>query len=186
MAVPVLRRRFTVDEYHRMAEAGILAEDDRVELIEGEIVEMSPIGSRHAACVKRMTSLFYRQVGQKAIVSVQDPIRLTERSEPQPDLALLRLRPDFYAKAHPGPEDILLVVEVAETSPDYDRTVKLPLYAQARIPEVWLVDLAGEGVEVYRTPTPQGYREVQHARRGQRLIPQAFPDVDLTVDEVFG
>jgi hypothetical protein len=186
MAVLLLRRRFTVDEYHRMAEAGILAEDDRVELIEGEIVEMSPIGSRHAACVKRMTSLFYRQVGQKAIVSVQDSIRLTGHSEPQPDLALLKPRPDFYAKAHPGPEDVLLVVEVAETSPDYDRTVKVPLYARSGVPEVWLVDLAGEGVEVYRQPSPQGYREVRQARRGQRLTPEAFPDVELAVDDVLG
>ena len=186
MAVPLLRRRFTVDEYHRMAEAGILTEDDRVELIEGEIVDMSPIGSRHAACVKRMTSFFYRQVGQKAIVSVQDPIRLTERSEPQPDVALLRPRPDFYTQAHPGSEDVLLVVEVAETSPDYDRTVKVPLYARSGIPEVWLVDLAGEGVEVYRTPTPQGYREVRHVRRGQCLAPEAFPDLDLAVDDILG
>lgn len=184
MAVPLLRRRFTVHEYHQMAEAGILTEDDRVELIEGEIVDMAPIGSQHAASVARLTVLFSRVQG-RGIVWVQNPIRLGEHSEPQPDLTLLKPRADFYAKAHPGPEDVLLVVEVSDTSAEYDREVKLPLYAQAGIPEVWLVDLATEGVEVYRTPTPQGYREARQLRRDQRLAPQAFPTLDLAVDDLF-
>src|SRR5919106_2349460 len=116
MSVQVLRRRFTVDEYYRMAEAGILHEDDRIELIEGEIVEMSPIGSRHAACVKRLIGLFSRQVGpESATLGVQDPIHLGEYSEPQPDIALIHPRPDFYVSAHPGPADILLLIEVADT-----------------------------------------------------------------------
>lgn len=177
-------RLFTVDEYHRMAEVGILTEDDRVELIEGEIVEMSPIGSRHVACVNRLTRLFTQEGGEGAIVSVQNPIRLSEYSEPEPDLALLRPRLDFYAEALPGPEDTLLVVEVMETSAEYDRQKKLPLYAQAGIPEVWLVDLAAECIEVYRQPSPGGYEEVQRRCRGERLAPQAFPDVELTVDEI--
>ena len=184
MAIQLQRHLFTVSEYHRMAEAGIFSEDDRVELIEGELVEMTPIGSRHAACVKRLNRLLSQQVGQRALVSVQDPIRLGERSEPQPDLALLRPRADFYAPAHPGVEDALLIVEVAEASVDYDRAVKLLLYARSGIPEVWLVDLAGEAVEVYRRPTPQGSQEVQRLRGGDRLACQTVSDLDLAVDEI--
>lgn len=186
MAVQLQRHRFTASEYHRMAEAGILSEDDRVELIEGELVEMTPIGSRHAACVKRLNQLLSQQVGQHALVSVQDPIRLGERSEPEPDLAVLRPRADFYASAHPGAEDALLVVEVAEASLDYDRAVKLPLYARFGIPEVWLVDLTDEGVEVYRRPTPQGYQEVQRLGRGQRVSSQTVSNLELAVDEILG
>jgi hypothetical protein len=179
-------RLFTVDEYHRMAEAGILSEDERVELIEGEVVEMSPVGSRHVACVNRLTWLLSRRSGDEAIVSVQNPIRLSEYSEPEPDLALLRPRSDFYAEVLPGPADTLLVVEVMETSGEYDREKKLPLYAEAGIPEVWLVDLAGECIEVYRQPGPDGYREVETKRRGEKLAPRTFPDVELAVDEILG
>lgn len=183
MSVQFLRRGFTVEEYHRMGQAGILSEDERVELIEGEIVEMAPIGSRHQACVDRTNRWFSQRVGERALVRVQGPIRLEERSEPQPDLALLRPRPDFYAEAHPGPEDVFLVVEVAETSPDVDREVKVPLYARAGVPEVWLVDLGGECIEIYRNPTARGYQEV---RRGERLAPHALADLDLAVADVLG
>jgi len=186
MAVEVSRRRFTVEEYHRMTEARILTEDDRVELIDGEIVEMTPIGSRHAACVTRLNHLFSAQVGQVALVSVQNPIRLGEHSEPQPDLALLRPRSDFYAQAHPGPGDILLVVEVAEVSAHYDRAIKLPLYAQAGIPEVWLVDLAHDRVEVCRSPEPRGYQEIKQFGRGQRLSPLALSELHLPAEAVLG
>ena len=184
MSMQLLKRRFTVDEYHRMAEAGILSEDDRVELIDGEIVEMVPIGSRHAACVDRLTRLFTSQVGDQAIVRVQSPIRLGRRSEPQPDIALLRPRADFYASAHPGPEDVLLVVEVAETSVEADREVKLSLYGRAGVLEAWLVDLSGEIIEVHRNPSPDGYRSVQQFTRGQTLSPQAFPDLGLLVERI--
>jgi len=184
MPVQVLRRRFTVDEYYRMAEAGILHEDDRVELIEGEIVEMAPIGSRHAACVKRLNSLLSQRVGARALVGVQDPIRLDEHSEPQPDVTILLPRPDFYASVHPGPGDILLAVEVADTSAEYDREVKVPLYARSGIRESWLVDLPAGVVEVYRDPSPQGYRQTQHLKRGDRIALAAFPDFELTIDEL--
>ncbi len=184
MAVRVSRRRFTVDEYRRMLESGILAEDDRVELINGEIVEMAPIGSRHAACVRRLNNLFSRQVGDRAVVGVQDPVRLDEYSEPQPDLTLLRPRPDYYAGGHPGPEDVLLVVEVAETSAEYDRQIKVPLYARAGIREVWLVDLAASAVEVYREPTPEGYRQVRRFGRGETLSPAALPEITVAVDDL--
>src|SRR5919106_6741536 len=116
MSVQVLRRRFTVDEYYRMAEAGILHEDDRVELIEGEIVEMAPIGSNHASHVDPLAQLLFERIGRRAIVRIQSPIHLGEYSEPQPDVTILRSRSDFYVSAHPSPADILLVVEVADTS----------------------------------------------------------------------
>ena len=183
MAIQLVRHRFTAEEYHQMAQAGILHEDDQVELLEGEIVEMAPIGSRHAACVARLTQVFSQRLTGRAIVWVQNPIRLSEHSEPQPDLTLLRPRPDFYATAHPEPEDVLLVVEVAQTSEDYDRDVKIPIYARYGISEVWLVDLAGESVEVNRMPGPEGYREVQRIGRGGHVSSQAFPDVVLAADE---
>ena len=186
MPVQLLRRCFTVKEYHKMAQAGILSEDDRVELIEGEIVEMMPIGSGHAACVNRLNQLLSERVGNLAIVSVQNPIYLGERSEPQPDLALLKPEPGFYATAHPGPEDVLLVVEVAETSPDYDREVEVLLYARAGVPEVWLVDLQGDKIETYRKPSSQGYSQVRRARRGQRVTLETFPALELSVEEILG
>ncbi|GIX47751.1 MAG: hypothetical protein KatS3mg131_1962 [Candidatus Tectimicrobiota bacterium] len=186
MAVQLMKRRFTVAEYHKMAEAGILGEDDRVELIEGEIVAMAPIGSRHAACVDRLNRLFSQRTGERAIVRVQNPVRLGEHSEPQPDVALLRPRPDFYAAEHPGPEDVLLVVEVAETSAAPDRAVKVPLYARFGIPEVWLVDLAAAQVEVYRQPAPQGYQAVETLRRGDTVAPLLLPELSLAVEALLG
>lgn len=183
MPVRLLKRRFTVDEYHRMARAGILSEDDRVELVEGEIVEMAPIGSRHAACVGRLTALF-SAAQTAAIVWVQNSIRLGRRSEPQPDLTLLRPRADFYASGHPGPQDVLLVVEVAETSADADREVKVPLYARAGVLEAWLVDLDRGVVEVHRRPSPERYLEMRRVGRGQSLSVEAFPDLTFSVDEI--
>ncbi len=184
MSVQLARRRFTVDEYHRMAEAGILSEDDRVELIEGEIVHMTAIGGAHLDCVNRLTRLLVTRVGARADVSVQNPVRLDRYSEPQPDLALLQPRP--YAPGLPGPRDVFLLVEVADTSAACDRQVKVPLYARAGITEVWLVNLERKAVEVYRDPAPAGFRSVQTFARGQLVSPFAFPDVVLTVDEVLG
>jgi Uma2 family endonuclease len=186
MDVQVLRRRFTVEEYHRMGASGILTEDDRVDLIEGEVVEIAPIGSRHQACVDRLAELLSIRMVQRAAARVQGPIRLSEHSEPQPDLALLRRRADFYAASHPGPQDILLVMEVADTSADYDREVKLLLYGRSGIPEVWLIDLASESVDVSREPSAEGYRSSQTLRRGHTLSPHTFPDVELAVDALLG
>lgn len=186
MSVQLLRRSFTVDEYHRMAQAGIFSEDDRVELLQGEIVTMAPIGSRHQACVDRLAGILSRLVAGRAIVRVQGPVRLDDHSEPQPDVALLKDRADYYAQAHPRPEDVLLVIEVAETSAEADREVKVPLYARAAIPEVWLVDLSGESIEVFQKASPQGYQEVRRVRRGDRLVPQAFPDLDLAAGGLLG
>jgi len=184
MSIQVLRRLFTVEEYHSMVRAGILGEDDRVELIEGEVEEMTPIGSKHAAAVGRLTRLFAEQTGRRAILWVQNPIRLGERSEPQPDVTLLRPREDFYASGHPEPRDILLVVEIAETSVEYDREIKVLLYARYGILEVWLVNLEDEAIEVYQTPSPEGYHEMQTLRRGDRLSPSSFPELKLPVEEI--
>jgi len=185
MAVPLVKHRFTVEEFHRMVQAGIFSEDDRVELLEGEIVDMVPAGSEHAACVDRLNRHFSLKLGGRAIVRVQSPIRLEEHSQPQPDLALLVPRADFYATEHPGLEDVLLLVEVAESSAGYDREVKLPLYARAGIPEVWVVDLGAKAVEVYRAPALEGYREVAAYRSKEAVAPQAFPEAAIPLSEVF-
>jgi len=186
MTIQVMRRLFTAAEYYAMAEAGILSEDDRVELIEGEVVQMSPIGSRHAACVARFSMLLPIRVGQLAIVWVQNPIRLDDYSEPEPDVCLLLPRDDFYAQGHPTPADVLLVVEVADTTQRYDRNVKMPLYARAGIPEAWLVDLVEEAVYVYSRPSDGVYQEVRRLQRGEPLSPQMLPHVTLSVDAILG
>jgi len=186
MVLEVGRRLFTTAEYHRMAEAGVLNEDDRLELIDGEILEMSPIGPRHAACVMRLTRVFSQKLGEQAIVSTQNPIQLSERSEPQPDLALLRPRTDFYASAHPTAGEVLLLVEVAETSVEYDRQVKVPLYARSGIPEVWLADLNQQRIVVHRDPTPAGFATVRVVRREETIRPAAFPDLTVAVADILG
>ncbi len=156
----VQRHRLTVEQYHRMAETGVLARDARVELIEGVIVDMAPIGSRHAATVNRLTRALTAAVGTRAIVSIQNPIRLGERSEPQPDLALLRPREDFYAEAIPTAADTLLVIEVSQATAAFDRQVKVPLYAQHGVPEVWIVDLDFSLVRFYRAPQGDRYTDI--------------------------
>jgi len=188
MVIEVVRRRFTVEEYHQMAQTGILSEDDRVELIGGEIFHMAPIGSRHAGYVNRLTQLFAKAVTEQAVLSVQNPIRLSGTSEPEPDLALLQPNPDFYANRHPETDDVLLLVEVSDTSVAFDREVKLPAYARAGIPEVWVVNLEADQVELYRTPAPDEYRESRTLKRGSEkpFSPQAFPSLALTVAQVLG
>jgi Uma2 family endonuclease len=186
MALQLVRRRFTVDEYYQMAEAGILHEDDRVELIEGEIVEMTPIGPGHASSVDDLAALLVLRIGNAAIVKIQNPVHLDDYNEPQPDIMLVRPRRDRYRRSHPQPADVLLVVEVGATSAAFDRRVKLPLYARFGIPEVWLVDLARATVRAYRDPTPTGYRTARTYRRGERLAPLAFPDLQLAVADIVG
>ena len=185
-AIDVLprHRRFTVDEYHRMAEAGILHEGDRVELIDGEVYEMAPIGSRHAACVRRLNELFGERLRRTAIVAVQDPVRLSQTSEPQPDIALLRRREDRYAAAHPGPEDIFLIVEVGDSSAAWDRERKVPAYASAGVPEVWLVDLEVGVLEAYRHPQRGAYAEVERHGHDGTVSPAAFPEVSVLVADL--
>ena len=179
------RRRFTRAEYRRMAEVGILGEDDRVELVRGEIVEMSPPGRRHIAFVDNLTQRLVLRLAGRAIVSVQNPVVLAEDSEPQPDLAVRRLRPVPYKEREAHAGDVLLLIEVAESSLAYDRSTKLRLYAEAGIPEYWVVDCTAEVVEVYRTADPEGYRDVTRVAGTATLTLQAFPDVELTTTDVF-
>src|SRR5262245_28806885 len=152
MTVQIQRWQFTVADYARMRETGILSEDDRVELIDGEVRPMSPIGPLHAAIVNRLNRLISQQLGATAIVSIQNPIQLNDYSEPQPDLAVLHPHDDFYAHAHPHATDTYLVVEVADTSIDYDREEKLPRYAEAGIPEVWLIVVDSHTIEQHTQP----------------------------------
>jgi Uma2 family endonuclease len=184
MTVQLLRRKFTVEQYHKMVESGILTEDDRVQLIRGEIIEMSPIGTKHAACVKCLNKLLSRKLRDRVLIAIQDPVVLNNNSEPQPDVALLKPRDDFYATAHPQPQDIFLLIEVADSTIEYDREEKIPLYAQANIIEVWLVDINEEIVEVYQQPTAAGYQLMQKFASGQTLSIKAFPDVNITVNEI--
>ncbi|HAM55228.1 MAG: hypothetical protein A2W08_08125 [Candidatus Rokubacteria bacterium RBG_16_73_20] len=184
--VEIARRRFTVDEYHRMGQAGILSEDDRVELIRGEIVQMAPIGPRHAGCVAALNHVLVRAAGDRAILWPQNPVTLPPDSEPQPDIVLVRPRADFYRSAHPQAADVLLLVEVADTTLRYDRRVKLPLYAAEGIRETWIVNLAEECVEVYREPAPGGYRRTERFGRGAPVAPEAFPDIRLGVTDILG
>lgn len=182
---PAARRRFSADEYERMIAAGILTEDERLELIDGEIRPMSPIGSRHAACVKRLIAVLTERLGRKVIIGAQDPIRLSDDTEPQPDIAVLRPRDDFYAGALPRGRDVLLVVEVADTSLGFDREVKLPHYAAAGIGEAWLVDLNIEVIERHTRPLHGRYAEVVTLQRGETLHSPAL-DLSVRVEEIIG
>jgi Uma2 family endonuclease len=186
MSVQLLRRKFTVEQYHQMVEAGILTEDDRVELIRGEIVEMTPINRRHSAHVSRLNELFILRLAQLVTVGVQNPVELNDTSEPQPDISLLRRKADFYESGHPQPQDILLLVEVADTTVESDREIKIPLYAENGIVEVWLVDINEQCIEVYREPSPNGYQNIQRFVRGENLSILAFPEIIISVDEVLG
>ena len=182
--VEVRRRRFTVEEYYRMAEIGILTERDRVELIDGEIVEMTPIGHHHAACVHAVSALLTRALGDRALVWPQNPVLMPRNTEPQPDVVLLRPPLSQYWARLPLPADVLLLVEVADTSYRFDREIKLPLYAAAGIPEVWLVDLTRNVVEVFRQPAGERYQTLTPVHRGGTLGPEAFPDVIFPVENI--
>lgn len=185
MASLIPRHAFNVQEWEEMGRLGLFDEDARVELIDGEIVDMTPIGARHQDCVDRLTAAMVRLVGDDVVVRVQGPIRLSERSEPQPDLALLRRRPEGYATAFPGPSDVLLVIEVADTTLERDRA-KADIYAASGIPELWIVDLQGGQVITMCDPGPGGYAEERLARRGDVLEPAAFGDLRMRAAEVLG
>lgn len=182
-SVQPTRRRFTVDEYYKMAEAGILSEDDRVELIDGEVVKMAPIGIRHARCVNNLTRIFSR-LADEALLQVQNPIRLNPASEVQPDVTLLRLRDYSKDQHHPGPEDVLLIVEVSDTTLLWDRREKIPLYARASIPEVWIVNLQQERIEAHSQPEGGAYKTVRRLRRGQSVAVLGFSEAKLRVEDV--
>jgi Uma2 family endonuclease len=182
----VARRALTVAEYHRMCEVGILTERDRVELIEGELIAMSPIGSEHAGAVNALTRLLVQAVGERGTVAVQNPVRLDDLSEPQPDFAVLKPRADDYRRATPRSGDVLLIVEVADTSLAYDRDVKRSLYARHGVPEFWIVNLAGNEVEVCRAPTGDQYASVSHVGRDGVLEPELLSGVAIAVTAILG
>ena len=186
MGMPLLRRSFTVGEYHRMAEAGILGEDDRVELIDGQVVAMTPIGPDHGSCVNRLNALFAPLAGRQATVSVQNPVLLGEHQEPQPDITLLRYRADGYRARHPEASEVLLVIEVGDTSVETDRRTKIPLYARTGIPEAWLVNLPGDTIECYCEPTSDGYADIRTLKHGETLTPVRLPGITLRVDDILG
>ncbi len=182
MAVP-MTKRLTVDEFQRLAAQGFFPPDARLELIRGEIIEMSPIGDRHALCVTLLNDLF-ADLRPKGLVSPQNPLRIPgQESVPQPDIVLLRRRHDFSARP-PHPKDVFLVVEVSESSLAYDRTVKIPLYAQAGLPEAWLVDLNSGVISVFRRPSNNGYRQVRQYGRDDKISLEAFPEVQFAVRQI--
>jgi len=185
MSVQLQKHYFSVDEYYRMGEAGVLPDDSRVELIDGEVLEMSPIGKRHAGSVNRLHRLLNRNAGDLAIVTVQSPISIDDFSEPQPDLMLLKPRADFYSNSHPTPAEVLVIIEVADTSLEYDR-VRLPLYARAEIPEAWLVVLTKDFIELHSEPKNGKYQKIQRLKRGKTLASSTISELKLKVDDILG
>jgi len=167
-----------------MGEVGLLNEDSRVELIDGEIIEMAPIGSSHSGNVKRFIRLFSRVIANQAILAVQDPVVLSSDSEPEPDIALLRWRADDYEQSHPHPEDVLLLIEVSDSTLRYDRDVKIPLYAKNGIPEVWLLDIQNRQLEIYREPI-NGIYQQRDCRRAGKIAPILYPDAVIDLAELF-
>lgn len=185
LEIDVARRLFTVEEYHRMADAAILGEHERIELIDGEIVEMAPIGTRHIGCVINVNQLFVTRLDGRAVVSPHNPVVILPRSEPQPDVVLLRPPIVSYSRERPASEHVLLAVEVADTTVRFDRLVKGRLYARAGIPEFWLCLVADGIIEVYRRPSAEGYASATQHGPGQTVSPLAFPDVSFAVSDFF-
>jgi len=173
--------RFTVDEYYRMGETGIIAPDARVELLDGEIIDMMPIGPFHAGTVNTLIRLLATTAKGRWLVVAQNPVRLGPRSEPQPDFLLVKPAADDYKTRHPVPEDVLLLIEVAESSLAYDRNRKIPAYGRAGISEVWIVNLLEQNIEVFRDPHFTGYASIQKFGAGDTVHIQAFPDVGIEV-----
>lgn len=184
MTIELQRRIFTVAEFDQLGTVGVIGDGERVELIEGEIIAMTSVGPSHAGYVDLLNALFSEQIGRKAIVRVHNPLHLSALSEPQPDLMLLRPRADFYTGGHPGPTDVLLIVEVAETSLSFDLQIKVPLYASAAIPEVWVIDIATRSVYVHAWPEGGEYAVTRRAGPGESVSPLAFPEVEIGLADI--
>jgi Uma2 family endonuclease len=184
METEVTKRRFTVDEYHRMGKAGIFDPDDRVELIDGEIFQMSPIGHRHSVCVIRANALFVQAFATRAVLSPQNPIRLSNWSEPQPDIVVFKPRADCYARKRPTPADVLFLLEVSDSTLRLDQKIKLPRYAAAGIPELWIADLQHDILHINRDPDAQAYKTVLAFHPGESASSLAFPEITFRVDEL--
>lgn len=185
MTVQLLKHKFTTQQYHLIHEAGVFSQGDRFELINGEITEMSPIGRKHAACIIRATKLLQKKLGDLVLISVQNSIHLSDVSEPQPDFAVLTPRDDCYEEGLARPADILLLIEVADSTIAYDRNVKMPLYSAAGIPEMWLFDLNERVIEGYSQPSARGYKQMHRYEQGDIFSMLAFPDISFTWQEIF-
>lgn len=183
MSIVVEKRLINVEEYHLMAEAGILKPTDRVELINGEIIKMSPIGSKHAAIVDRISNFLMSQLKAQVIVRVQNPVITDEFGQPEPDIVLLKPKEDFYAEAHPGANDIFTVIEIGQSSSEFDERIKGPIYARSAVPEYWLVNLDNETIEVKTNPQGNQYRKSTVYTRGDVLHLKAF-DLDIPVSNL--
>lgn len=185
-ALSVATRLFTADEYERMIETAILKEEEHCELIGGVIITMSPLGSLHVACVNRAAKLFIHLVQDSAIVSIQNAFRLDEKSRPEPDLAIIRLREDEYDLQLPGAEDVQLLIEVSDSTLDFDRNEKAARYAAAGIPELWIVDLQNQLIEAHTNPANGIYHHITRAMRGETLVPQFDVKATVLVDDILG
>lgn len=175
----VTRRKLTVDEYHPMGEVGIFGEDDRVELIEGQLIAMTPIGSNHSGTINALNHRLFDRLRNAGVVAVQNPVRLGDLSEPQPDFAVLRPRDDFYRRSTPTQDDVLLLIEVADSSLAYDRAVNRSLYARFGIPAFWIIDLTADVIEVDRAPSGDDYADITHVGRDGTLTTAMLPDVTI-------
>ena len=182
---PMSKRALSVTEYHLMGDVGIFAPGERVELIEGEIINMPPIGSTHSGIVDHLNRLLVRAVGDKAIVRVQNPVVLSDLSEPEPDFALLKPRDNFYKDATPSASDVLLLIEVADSTLRYDRDIKAPLYARHGIPETWIIDIANAQVTIYRDADEQGYSGEFKPDDWQRVVPSQISDISVDLSGLF-
>lgn len=178
--------RFSVEEFNKLGEAGIFDEDDRVELIDGEIIVMSPIGREHAGIVMRLNAVLNERLGRRALVNPQNPAVIDEFSELLPDFTLLRPKNDFYKSGHPAPDDIFLIIEVSDTTLAYDRGLKLQKYAERGINEVWIVNVSKSSIEQFREPTPRGFQRSRQYRLGDRIEVAAFPEISFGVEELIG
>jgi len=185
MAAQVQKKLFTVEEYYKMAEVGIIPPDARVELINGEIIEMSPIKSNHAGHVRRINAFLNRVLAERAIIDIQNPIYISPNIEPQPDIMILKLSPDFYTARHPKPEDVYLLIEVADSSVRYDQETKLPLYAHAGIAEVWILNLKKRCIQLYRHPQ-NGVYTVQEMAQDDDMLHLPFFNVAIEASDLLG
>jgi len=181
----LLTRKFTIEQYNQMGEINIFQPEERLELIKGEILKMSPIGAKHASMVTRLTNLLVYELHQKALVSVQNSIVLDDYSEPQPDLVLLKPRSDYYENKKPEPEDIYLLIEVSDSTIIYDQTIKIPLYAENKITEVWLFNLNNKTLEVYRQPENNSYQSIQKLNSKKTINSLVFPELIIKLSEIF-
>jgi Uma2 family endonuclease len=182
----VSHRKFSVVEYHLLADLGILAADEPVQLIEGEILTMAPAGSAHSGTINRLNRMLVQAVGTRAVVAPQNPVRVGKYSEPEPDFTLLRPRPDDYLHATPNPEDVLLMIEVSSSTLKFDQTVKRTLYARHNVPEYWIVNVKNHEIEVYHTPIAGQYTVISRACGDVSIEPTTLPGVVISISLLFG